>query len=255
VIQAGIRRLASTDPRNLRRLASLFAKYFDYDRTLRRRKQLLSLGKIVLRTASKPVREIRFRTVWAPDGVNLLASRAMLRASVDEFLAAGEPRPRRAGRRIRRLRAPHLAHVAGLIGDRTEGENQTILAARRVRFPLYFPTRRLSRGGYVGHARVYRLRDEAGRLQRAYRLVLSTGLAGEYYGVQGMTWRRPPILAGPFSTRTVNGRRLEVFADGARVRRVAWRTKRAVYWVSNTLTRSLSNDQMLAIAASLTRFH
>jgi polyisoprenyl-teichoic acid--peptidoglycan teichoic acid transferase len=34
---------------------------------------------------------------------------------------------------------------------------------------------------------------------------------------------------------------------------VAWRTKRAVYWVSNTLTQSLNTRQMIAIAASLRR--
>ena len=37
------------------------------------------------------------------------------------------------------------------------------------------------------------------------------------------------------------------------VRRVAWRTKRGAYWVSNTLSRDLSNRQMLGIARSLTR--
>jgi hypothetical protein len=36
---------------------------------------------------------------------------------------------------------------------------------------------------------------------------------------------------------------------------VAWRTSHAVYWVSNTLTQSLTSRQMIAIAASLTRFH
>jgi hypothetical protein len=34
---------------------------------------------------------------------------------------------------------------------------------------------------------------------------------------------------------------------------VAWRTGRAVYWVSNTLSHDLTNQQMLGIAASLTR--
>ena len=34
---------------------------------------------------------------------------------------------------------------------------------------------------------------------------------------------------------------------------VAWKTERAAYWVSNTLLRSLTNQQMLAIARSLTR--
>ena len=33
----------------------------------------------------------------------------------------------------------------------------------------------------------------------------------------------------------------------------AWRTSEGVYWISNTLTDTLSNQQMLGIAASLTR--
>ena len=33
-----------------------------------------------------------------------------------------------------------------------------------------------------------------------------------------------------------------------------WRTPRAVYWVSNTLSETLNNKQMLAIARSLSRF-
>ena len=51
-----------------------------------------------------------------------------------------------------------------------------------------------------------------------------------------------------------NGRKLLVFRDGKRTRLVAWRTSKAVYWVSNTLTHSLTNEQMLGIAASLRRF-
>ena len=42
-----------------------------------------------------------------------------------------------------------------------------------------------------------------------------------------------------------------VYRDGKRIRLVAWRTPKAVYWVSNTLTQSLSTQQMLGIAGSL----
>ena len=35
---------------------------------------------------------------------------------------------------------------------------------------------------------------------------------------------------------------------------MAWRTRKAVYWVSNTLTQSLSGPQMIGIAASLRGF-
>ena len=41
--------------------------------------------------------------------------------------------------------------------------------------------------------------------------------------------------------------------DGDRLRVVAWRTDRAVYWVTNTLLQSLTNTQMLGIAESLAR--
>jgi hypothetical protein len=75
---------------------------------------------------------------------------------------------------------------------------------------------------------------------------------GQFYGVQGTTWRNPPLLASPSATRKVKGRRLELFRSGSRLRFVAWRTSRATYWVSNTLNLKLTDAEMLALAASLT---
>jgi hypothetical protein len=83
-------------------------------------------------------------------------------------------------------------------------------------------------------------------------MVLKKGLVGEYYGVQGIVWKDAPILAHPSETRVIRGRKFQLFKDGNRIRLVALRTPRAVYWVSNTLLLSLSNTQMLAIAGSLT---
>jgi polyisoprenyl-teichoic acid--peptidoglycan teichoic acid transferase len=68
-----------------------------------------------------------------------------------------------------------------------------------------------------------------------------------------MTWKDPPILDGPHDERRINGRTYLVYYDGRRVRMVAWKTKRATYWVSNTLVRTISSKQMLAIASSLRR--
>jgi hypothetical protein len=51
----------------------------------------------------------------------------------------------------------------------------------------------------------------------------------------------------------MRGRKYDMYYDGTRLRLIAWRTKRAVYWVSNTLSRTLTNQQMRDIAKSLTR--
>jgi hypothetical protein len=74
---------------------------------------------------------------------------------------------------------------------------------------------------------------------------------GQYYGVQGTTWQNPPILSSPSQTKSVNGKELLLYANGSNLSLVAWRTPQAVYWVSNTLTDNIANNQLVAIAASL----
>ncbi len=101
-----------------------------------------------------------------------------------------------------------------------------------------------------------RSRTSKGKKHKAYRLVLYAGAYGEYYGVQGLTWRYPPILDDPDGTRTVNGRKLMLYYDGSHLRLVAWRTQRAVYWVTNTLShvdpeQPPDRDRRLAAAAQV----
>jgi len=67
-----------------------------------------------------------------------------------------------------------------------------------------------------------------------------------------MTWKSPPILREPSEYRQVGRRKLELHYDGHKLRLVAWRTRRAVYWISNSLNLVLTNKQMIGIAASLT---
>jgi polyisoprenyl-teichoic acid--peptidoglycan teichoic acid transferase len=263
--QKGTREMMSADLANLRRLAKLFARYFDYDKGLAKKKQIFSLAKLVLGTAKHPVREVPFEVVDAPDHVNLEASSTMIQRSVDRFFepttaTGGNARKssggskKKKGKRVSANSAAYYKNVPGLVGARTEGENQAILAARKTGFGFYFPTLRYGGGSYVGQApRLYTIRDELNRPQHAYRLVLSAGQNEGYYGIQGMTWRNPPILDDPHSTRTIKKRKLMIFRDGSKVRLVAWKTPRGVYWVTNTLTRRLTERQMIAIALSVKR--
>jgi hypothetical protein len=87
---------------------------------------------------------------------------------------------------------------------------------------------------------------------RAYRItaVINSAL-GYYYGIQGTTWRDPPILTHPTQKQVVGGRTLLEYFNGGKISLVAWRKPRAVYWVSNTLSDIIPNKQLIAIAASL----
>ena len=156
--------------------------------------------------------------------------------------------------RARKKRKRRPVEVPGLEDTRREGEDQAVLADPKLRFPFYFPTVRVTGSSYAGtEPRIYTLRDEKGKKHQAYRLVLRAPGIGEFYGVQGLTWKAPPILDDPDRTVRRGNRRLRLYYDGKRLRLVAWKTKRGVYWVSNTLTQSIGEDQMIEIAASLKR--
>ena len=250
---------------NLKKLAHVFARYFDRDKSLDSKQEVFKFAKTVLFTADNPVREVRFRAVDAPDHINLEASESMLRESVDEFMNAKESaqtreesEPTQADIEAARERAKRNKNqpsdIEGLEDARQQGEDQAIVAANKLDFPFYFPTLRTTGAAYQGtEPRVYRIRDEQGKRHKAYRLVLDKGVVGEYYGVQGMTWRAPPILDDPHETMIRNGRKLMIYRDGKRIRLVAWKKKQAVFWVTNTLTRSLTNEQMIGIATYLKR--
>ena len=103
------------------------------------------------------------------------------------------------------------------------------------------------------YPRAYKFRQDRKRYF-AYRMTIELNpVLGEYYGIQGMTWQDPPILKSPSFTRMAGGKQLLVYTNGGKVSVVAWRTAWGVYWVSNTLTDTLSPHQMIGIAASLTR--
>jgi hypothetical protein len=241
----------------------VFGNYFKVDRGARSTKQVLSMIKLALSLVqgSPTVHQVKFRADYAADAAadtRLYASSEQVAASVREFMnpparptAAAPPATRAERRRRARTRSES---VPGMVDARAVGADQAVLAEDELDFPFYFPAIRTELATYAdGGPRTYTIRDGKGRRHDAYRLVIATGEMGQFYGVQGMTWRNPPILDDPDATTTVARRRFRLYRDGRRIRLVAWETKRAVYWVSNTLTSSLTNRQMLATAESLTR--
>ena len=264
---AGFKKLLSIGDRD--RLARAFNRYFRYDQNVTKTQEIFSLLRLGLFFAQEhpavhklafPVHEapnpaIDTRLYWKKPEIAKLAQDFMAASGVSKKPAASStpsPADKQTLRDRRRNGKRSQSAIPGLVDGRTQGQNQAVLADPKLDFPFYFPGLRNSTGAYTDTApRIYTIRDETGKPHQAYRMVISRGIAGQYYGVQGMTWKDPPILDNPDEKRTVNGHRVSIYRDGPSIRLVAWRTPRAVYWVSNTLTTDLTNRQMLGIAGSL----
>jgi polyisoprenyl-teichoic acid--peptidoglycan teichoic acid transferase len=235
-------------------LLKIFGKYTQTD--IRGVPAILRLLKLVAESASHPVQEIHFPGDAGPTYVTTTHDR-LVRAVHDFLNAKSSASPRGTASPARNTphrKRSHAGVPRGLVLNKTLGEDQAISLATHLRFPVYYPKLLAARGDYrVPDQRAYDIYDRGGHKYRAYRIVAFAGDIGQYYGVEGTTWSSPPILDNPSETRTLNGRRFELFYDGGKLRLVAYRTKKAVYWVSNTLLETLTNRQMLALAESLTR--
>ena len=253
------------------KLSDIFGRNTQTDRSLSTLTGFLRLMKLALYSADRPVRQIEFPASFtkgfAGDGTPVdyvEAAPADIEAVVDRFMHGGgeEAKKKELSAKGKRRRRPTSVAALAAAGQMVDGRSagRTVVQRvkrprRRLGFPLRFPAYVTAAGRYEEEAnpRVYTLRDRASHPHKAYRLtVVESVVDGAYYGVQGTTWRTPPLLAHPSAVRRIGGRRLELFRSGSKLRFVAWRTSTAVYWISNTLTMKLRDDQMLALAASLT---
>jgi len=256
--QLGVERLF----RDRKELLELFGRYTDTD--IRSSAAVLRLLKLAYESSRDPLRRVKFRADLGEEFVTI--SEENLRRVREEFLnaeasegATGPSKERSSGARAskRRNRKPSST-VPGTDTVTREVEDKAIIAATKLPFPVYYP-KLVIRGGrfYDGlqsnRPRTYDLYAPGGKKYRAYRMVVEAPGLGEYYGIQGTNWKNPPILEKPSEVRSVRGRKLYLYRDGSRLSVVAWKTPKAVYWVSNTLLRSLTNQQMIGIARSLTR--
>jgi LCP family protein required for cell wall assembly len=262
--QGAVRKLLDFGKR--KQLARIFGRYFEVDKSFRSPGNLLQLGTLGLYLTSHhaPVNEVRFDAAESDNpavDTYLYASQAVIRKAYDEFMTGkGSTNPKATKtkadttfNKVKRKRNK-ASSISGLEQTTTEGENMAVLADPELDFPFYYPTLRKTGSRYTNtEPRLYKIKDETGGSHQAYRLVLYAGAYGEYYGVQGMAWRDPPILDDPDGSRKVGGRKLQLYYDGSHLRLVAWRTPKAVYWVTNTLSQSIPNSRLIAIAGSLKR--
>ena len=237
--QPSVRRLLQVGDRD--RLGEVFGGYIRVDKSFKSTKTLLSLLKLGAFMDGSVIQTVRFQAAANEDGSYVDATADQLRETLDRLLHP-------ASRPAVRPRTPRRSEKAA---DYLEGlERLPSPQPMRLAMPFHAPSHVMP-GSKLLETRKYSVTTLKGRRYPAYRMVFSTGTAGEYYGVQGIGWREAPALLHPDRIRKVRGRRLLTFSDGKKLRLVGWRTPSGAYWISNTLNRALSNREMLGIAASL----
>jgi LCP family protein required for cell wall assembly len=272
-------------------LITIFAKATETDADLQSETGILKILKLAIFSAGHPTREIEFphsfvnsapafgaRGVVTGLGSYVTATPEQIAKAADDFMharASAKPKSTGATKKLSKAAKKQKKNNAkraatswseySLVDARRRGEDLVapVVAKGKLGFPLYFPSALTATGTYPAATttpdapmpRIYNIRDRAGKLHQAYRIVVvHNQLEGQYYGIQGTTWKTPPLLKRSSETRQMRGRTYKLYYDGKRLRAVAWTTPRAVYWVSNTLSLQLTNKQMLGTARSLTRF-
>jgi LCP family protein required for cell wall assembly len=242
--QVGVGKLISDRDK----LVRIFAKYTESDRGLRSRKAVLRILKLAVGSLGHPIREVHFEGNIGESYVT--ASSKAVKKLTQQFLGVKQTKGPRGRLKEKGRRKRKRARDLGLENAKDAGRDQAKQAILQgARFQVYYPRVRTRSALFAGEPRVYRIRADH-RTYPAYRMVIKRGRVGEYYGLQGTRWKHPPILENPSEKRKLGGREFELHFDGDRLRLVAWRTKQAVYWVSNTLLLTLTERQMLAIARS-----
>ena len=222
-------------------IEKIFGKYASTD--IRSSDDVLKLLELLVQSASHPVRQVTFDATLGPSYVT--ASAAQIRKTVNEFLNGGigaghvnVPSGRGAKRRAKASTPLTPATATELAQARP--------FAPRFGFKLYYPVSRVTSAfAQPDMLRPYRLHGHD-----AYVVVVDQGGLGQFYDLEGTSWKTPPILSNPNQTITVGGRRLQLYFEGQRLRVVAWHDGAGVYWLSNTLQNILTNRQMLAIASA-----
>jgi len=235
---------------------------------------MVEVLRLLIEARGAPIREIRFPARLGPSYV--YATRAEIKPAIEQFLGfevqggprgsldevnaddAGNEDSTEPKRRPKRQQggSSDAPESDGLVDAHEFSRQMAGKITRRVGgdFPVFYPRRLPSGTIYDQVPRVYHLNDTSGNAHGAYKIVLTVNLPDgtHYFGVEGIRdWGDPPILKNPSETRDIDGRDYDIYVTGDRIRLVAWEEDGNSYWVSNSLLRTLTNDQMIGMAKAM----
>ena len=227
------------------KLLKIVSKYTSSD--IHGRRAVISLLRLAVDLAGSPVVEIHFPAHIGKSYVT--ANSAAVKKATRQFLDVTGSKQSAPSKKVVKVRRKKKS--ANLIDISGGGRQQALDVAKDARLiKIYYPTIGMPHSSFsVSSPRAYRICGPHGHCWASYRMVIAqNSLLGEYYGLQGTRWKDPPIIKSPSEIVSYHGRKFMIFKDGKRVRLVAWQTKDATYWISNTLLQTISRDDMLAIA-------
>ena len=255
-------------------LAKTILKFVDTD--IRTSRGVLGVVSLGLDVVGRPTKRIQLDTNDTAEGA-LQTTPASLAKAARQFLHPGSPRkvkesendpqPRSSsgGSGSSKSKRRKTPKVPATLSAGTSAAKQAVqasgIASDFTAAPIYIP--KLLQNGAVYRetdSRGYDIATRGGRAfpWQGYRLVVAIpggrGGIGQYYGIQGMSWKDPPVLDMATDEVRLAGRTFRVQYDGARIRRLVWSTPNGTYWVNNSLKNSLTNAEMRAIARSLTPY-
>ncbi len=120
-----------------------------------------------------------------------------------------------------------------------------------VQAPAYLPTQYTMSRRSPNNATIYSIKA-GGDSHRTLVMLYKLKGADQYMNITETTWLDAP-LASSGKAVTHNGTVFTVVFIGDKVERVWWKSDGVLYWVSNTLSRLATEDELLAVATSMVR--
>ena len=233
---------------NVDKFEEIFGQLVQTDKGLQSTSGILNLLGTLINSASLRVRTVQFQANLLPTYDT--ATPQQISASVHAFLYGGSPIPKQNTAAVAhavhsKKGAPRLSLVTVAPSELAQARS----AGAGMPFPYEYPRVRDAAGAADPiDFRDYMIHGPGGIAYPAYVAVVSAGQLGQYYDVQGMTWTTAPQFTSPDQTLHVGGRTYSLYYEGSNLKMVAWHEHGAVYWIRNSLTDTIGNGELLAIA-------
>ena len=251
-------------------LIKIFTKYTTSD--IDDAPTIIEMLRSFVEVRNAPVRQVSLGELTVDGGVG--ASNNDIEAAVDQFLgndladveqSQGETVVKR-GKSKKKQKPPDDSEGPAMLDvTATSAEYaaqfQNYLRRVKAKLPVFYPTAVVQNinAGISEESRAHKVAHPDGwnkPLYYGYKYVLpfQESFGTSYYGVAGVNWLEAPILNNPSEVRRIDARDYLLFYEKDRLRLVGWTTDDGAYWVSNTLTRALTEEQMLAVATSVREY-